>query len=86
MLCALFGVGLCEFDEHSCHGREGFARNDFVAHACLALADIGGRLLENGRLPLRKAGVANPQWINKPPPRCSNGAESCRDRAVGVVR
>jgi hypothetical protein len=30
MLCVLFGVGLYEFDEHSCHDREGFARNDFV--------------------------------------------------------
>ena len=30
MLCALFGIGMY-VDEHVCHGRDGFARNDFVA-------------------------------------------------------
>ena len=27
----LSGMGMYEFDEHVCHGRDGFARNDFVA-------------------------------------------------------
>jgi hypothetical protein len=27
----LYGMGMYEFDEHVCHGRDGFARNDFAA-------------------------------------------------------